>query len=111
MTTKTQTGDVAAESVDQVQAKPTADDVMESLTGFDEIAIEQAFGDDISRIAVTSVGKFGRALGFVLLRRGGLKDSEAKKQILGLTRAELDDMFADAEGDELPGSESGKDES
>lgn len=110
MTSKTQTVEAVVDSDEQDQAKPTATEVMLSLTGYDEIAIEQAFGDDISRIASTSVGKFGRALAFVLARRGGMKDSDAKKHILGLTRAEVDDLFAD-DADELPGSEAGKGDS
>lgn len=104
-TTKKPTADAAEQ---QDQAKPTATDVMGSLTGFDEIAIEQAFGDDITRIAATSVGKFGRALGFVLARRDGMSDGDAKKHILGLTRSEVDELFADDEDEDLPGSEAGK---
>lgn len=87
--------------------KLTATEVMESLTGFDEIAIEQQWGADISTLARTNVSKFSRALAFTLKRRDGLKDPEAKKEILGLTLGEVDAMFAD-DADDLPGSEAGK---
>lgn len=107
-TTKKPADDEAG--ADEQAAKLTASDVMDTLTGFDEIAIEQAFGEDVSRLAHVSVGKFGRALAFVLARRGGMKDAEAKKHVLGLTRREVEDMFADDEGGDLPGSEAGKDE-
>lgn len=89
------------------QTKPTADEVLESLTGFDEIAIEQAFGSDITSLARVSVGKFGRALAFVLARRDGMSDKDAKARTLGLTRREVDDLFAE-DDDQLPGSEAGK---
>lgn len=92
-----------------VEQKLTASEVVQSLTGFDEIAIEQKFGDDISVIGSKSVGKFGRALGFILLRRSGMKDAEALTRVQGMTRAEVDELFANESDADLPGSEAGKD--
>lgn len=88
----------------------TSTEVLGSLTGYDELAIEQQFGGPIEGMTKTP-SKFGRALVFVLKRREGLKDPAAKKYALDLTMSAVDDHFKPDEDDELPGSEAGKDES
>lgn len=88
----------------------TSSEVLASLTGYDELAIEQHFGKPIEGMTGTP-SKFGRALVFVLKRREGLNDGQAKKYVLELTMGAVDDHFAPDEDDELPGSEAGKDES
>jgi hypothetical protein len=44
----------------------TAEEVFDSLTGFDEIAIAQHFGRTVSDLAQSDASMFGRALVFVV---------------------------------------------
>lgn len=71
----------------------TADEVFESLNGFDEIAIEKAFAE------VTSLKDkpmtFLRALVFTEKRREKLGDKEAKQYAMELPVKELTAYFAD----------------
>lgn len=87
----------------------TSTDVLESLTGFDELAIAQAFGKPLEEL-INTTSMFGRALVFALKRREGMKDPEARKHVMELRIGEIDAHFKpDPENDgELPGSE-GKD--
>ncbi len=58
----------------------TADEMFESLNGFDEIAIRQRFGVPIGSLAKeaeTEPFQFIRALAFVAERRAGKPDDEA----------------------------------
>lgn len=98
-------------------AKPTAEDAFNSLTGFDEIAIEKRFGlSDYTTIESQS-GKWMRAMVFVLKRREGLNDLDAYNAAMSMSLGELNDQFAtDDETDrdfdpENPTSDLGKDAS
>lgn len=70
----------------------TPDEVFESLNGFDEIAIERAFGE------ITSLKDrpmfFLRALVFIERRREGLNDKDAKQAAMDATMRDLTDYFA-----------------
>lgn len=88
----------------------TSSEVLESLTGYEELAIEKSFGSVIEAMTKTP-SKFGRALVFILKRREGLKDNEAKNYALELTMRAVDDHFKPDEDEDLPGSEAGKGES
>lgn len=89
----------------------TATEVFESLTGFDEIAIAQKFGTDVTVLADTKPTMFMRALVYVLKRRDGMTDAEAKNAAMGLTLKAAEGYFADDAADPMPeGSPSGKDE-
>ncbi|NGN92646.1 hypothetical protein G5C66_07830 [Nocardioides sp. KC13] len=72
-------------------SEKTADEVFESLNGFDEIAIEKAFGE------ITSLKDkpmmFLRALLFTEHRREGKTDKEAKQAAMDATMRELTDYF------------------
>lgn len=92
--------------------KPTAAEVMDTLTGYDEIAIEKAFGADIE--ALINAGKgltYLRALVFALELHAGAKHDEAKRRALSLPGKALGERFREQEDDDpdLPGSETGKD--
>lgn len=89
--------------------RPTATEVLQSLTGYDEIAVEKAFGSPITTLANINRSTFGRALVFAIRLHAGDKHEPAKTYAMGLTIGEIDDHFADDDDDELPGSESGKD--
>lgn len=101
------------------QAQPVSDmtieEMTESLTGFDEIAIRKHFdGFNVYAEAEANPVDAVRALAFVDQRRRGKTDPEAREHALGLTFREAMAYFADADEDldkDAPESESGKDDS
>ena len=85
--------------------RPTVEGTAESLTGFDEIAIEKWFTGELSTLSGT---KSMRALAFVLARRDGKADKEAYGDAMRATLKEITESFADIDtGDE--GDDAGKD--
>lgn len=90
---------------------PTPDEVLDTCTGYDELAIEKAFGADVETLINSGQGlKYLRALAFVQELHGGAKHDEAKKTALSLPVKALNDRFSEPEpDDELPGSDTGKD--
>ena len=78
-------------------SRPTVSGVAESMTGFDEIAIEQLFRVPIERLSGTLQM---RAMVFVLNRRDGMNDADAFKAVMNLPFAEVDAQFRDE--DEVP---------
>ncbi|KRF19663.1 hypothetical protein [Nocardioides sp. Soil796] len=91
------------------EKKITADEFIESLTGFEEIAIAKAFGDEVFNLAQNKETMFVRALVFVHFKREGSNDPEAKKQALSMTLKAAQSMFAD-EDDTAVQMESGEGE-
>lgn len=89
----------------------TTEELADSLTGFDEIAIKKAFGVPISALSPDQKGQGGdvfqflRALIFVHRRREGENDITAYNSAQNLRTAELNAYFADES------AESGKDSS
>jgi hypothetical protein len=81
--------------------KQSVDEIAGSLTGFDEIAIQQMFRGDMSDLSPTMTA---RALVFVLKRREGLSDKDAYSAVMHLPLGEVNDSFG-IEGDD----EAGKD--
>lgn len=89
----------------------SANEMVGSLTGFEELAIQKAFG-----INVNDLGKQGtlalRAAVFSHLRRGGAKDRDAYNQAMELPLREVQEYFADEEPEvdpEEPVTDQGKD--
>lgn len=85
-----------------------------SVTGFDEIAIAKAF--DMDLVDMQQKGRstlMMRALLFVVRRREGMKDGEARKAVLEMTLGEVMEAFDTDEPDEVdpddPVTEAGKD--
>lgn len=75
----------------------TVEQMAETLTGFDEIAIGQFFGADPTKLK----GTMGpRSLVFVQLRREGAADGDAFKQSMNMPLKEVMGSFADEEPDE-----------
>lgn len=67
--------------------------VANSVTGYDEIAIQQRFGMTLQD-AGQNGSMFVRVLYFVHLKHeGGLKDSDAHKSVMEMTIGELDEKF------------------
>ena len=88
--------------------RPSSREVVDSLTGYDEVAIEKRFGRDIEDLAENTGTTFLRALMFTLKRREGLSDGDAHTAVMSMTFAELREAFApDADAD-LPGSPVGE---
>ena len=92
----------------------TIEEITESLTGFDELAIAKFFGMEWMALGETRPTALSRALIFVHKRREGAKDADAYQQAMSLTLGETTEYFAD-DADEMdpddPDSESGKDDS
>lgn len=90
----------------------TADEMFDSLTGFDEIAIAKAFDLEITGLAQHKPTLFLRALVFVDRRRAGADDKTAKQASLELPLGQVHDYFVEDPEDpdpEDPDSEVGKD--
>lgn len=83
----------------------TAEEIFDSVTGFDEIAITQAFGCPVVKLAQEDASMFGRAMVFIAKRREGASDDDARAAALAMTTKEFTEYFAE----DSPG-ESGKDE-
>lgn len=91
--------------------KPTMTDVCNTLTGYDEIAITKEFGRDFA-VLVNYPTSLGRALIFVLNRRDGLTDKEAKRAAMEMRLGDVNDYFADeADDDEDPDTAAGEGDS
>lgn len=89
--------------------KPHLADTLDSVTGYDEIAITQAFGRYFG-VLVDDPTMLARALIFVLKRREGMKDAEAKKFVMELRVGQVNDWFdndedADPEDPDTPAGE------
>lgn len=92
----------------------TAEEMFESLTGFDEMAISKHFGDEWQDLAQRKPVQFLRALAFIQYKRTGpgQNDRQARDQAMGLTVRQAQEFFEpDAEDfdPDNPDSESGKD--
>lgn len=91
-----------------MSAQQTVSEVAESLTGFDELAIEKSFGKSLDELKPTMVG---RALVFVVERRAGKTDPEAKSAAMEMPMGQVNSYFLDEPDDVLPDepdSEAGK---
>lgn len=79
----------------------TAEDFFKSITGFDEIAIQKAFGTPFVDLRNDQF-RFLRALVFVDLRRDGKKDADAYAEVMGLGIGAVDAWFPAAEPEVFP---------
>jgi hypothetical protein len=102
-----------SELLEQVTQSKSIEEAMESLTGWDEIAIEKAFGEDITSLLVGKPTMSMRALVFVDKRREGMKDGEAKSFAMEMKLQDAQAWFED--DDEItpdePVTVAGKDDS
>lgn len=91
-------------------AQMTSVELIQSMTGHEESAVETAFGATLEALAANE-SKLMRALVFVIASRDGKNRKEAKATALDLTRKDLEGYFSD-EPEELmpeePVTESGK---
>jgi hypothetical protein len=73
----------------------TAGEVFDSLTGFDEMAISQHFGHNVTDLAENST-MWARALVFVLLRRDEqINDDDARDKALKMSLKDVTTYFAE----------------
>lgn len=79
------------------EGKITAEEMMESLTGFDEIAISKSWGHEVLELAEHAPTTFTRSLVFVLMRRAGMSDPEAKQAVMEMTLKDVQGHFAEPE--------------
>jgi len=102
--------------VTEPQTEYTATEIFEDLSGFDEIAIRQKFGEDVTKLRKQPF-MFMRSLAFIDQRRRlGLNDKNAYEAVMRMPVSELQDYFPDDdEPDEIdpdePVTDKGKDES
>lgn len=81
----------------------TLEDAIESFTGFDEIAVEAAFGRNLVVMQQQQRGTdLQRAAVFVLRRRAGDSDHAAKHHALSMTLRDLNGYFADEDDEVMP---------
>lgn len=70
--------------------RPTATQMVRSLTGWDEVAIERMFRSKVGDLSSTMAA---RAAVFVQLRREGGDDRNAYGQAMGMTLGEVEEGF------------------
>jgi hypothetical protein len=91
----------------------TVDEMVESLTGFDELAIEKHFdGFDIYSDGESKGVRAMRVLAFIAFRRDGQTDRDAFKAAQGLSFKQVSAFFLPPETEldpDDPETESGKD--
>lgn len=88
------------------QIDQTAEELMESLCGYDFIAIAHNFGDTIANLAEKDPAMMLLALVFIAKRRQGATDDDARNAAMAMPFKEVTAFFA-----ETTEEESGKDES
>lgn len=91
----------------------TSEEMVESLTGYEEIAIAKAFGSEVFDLAEHRPMTFLRACVFAHERRTGKNDADAKKAAMDLSIKATQEYFTE-EPDEVmpdePASAVGKDD-
>lgn len=94
--------DIATSAPAVDTARPTVDELLNSLTGYDELAITKAFDKSIFELAEQAASHYLRALIFVTELRAGKKADEAKKSVLSLTIRQAQDFFSDEPDEPTP---------
>lgn len=91
----------ASNAIEEGDQRPTADEVLESINGFEEAAVEKAFGSDPIELAQgNKYMKFIRALVFVVKKREGLNDVQARQAAMEMPMSELQNFFVEPEEEE-----------
>jgi hypothetical protein len=77
-------------------------EMVESLTGYEEEAIEDQFGEDINTLLGLNATRSGRALVFIDAKRQGQDVAAAKAAAMSLTIKEVGDFFEDDADEVMP---------
>lgn len=85
-----------------MSAQITASEMLESLTGFDELAIANHFGAEALELAEKKPTMLARALAFVNMTREGLDVQVAKKKAMELTIRQSNEYFSESEDEAMP---------
>lgn len=90
----------------------SSEEYLGTLNGFDEIAIQKAFGSKPFELSDNDAMGLLRSLYFTAKRREGLDDKAAKQAAFEATIAEVNDFFPDDDetNEDDPITESGKGE-
>ena len=95
------------------QTNQTTDEVLDSLTGHDEMEIATQFGRTIGEL-IPEPGMYRRALIYVLKRRETVVDDDARNLVLGMRMKDVLEFFpseaSEDAGQVEAAQESGKDE-
>lgn len=91
------------------QVEQTSEEVTDSLTGHDEMAIAEHFGNTVGYFMVKDAMMFARTLVFVTMRRepNKMNDDDARNAAMDMPFKQVMDYFADAKDE---GEEAGKGE-
>lgn len=76
-----------------MSAQQNFNDLLDSLTGFEELAISERFGFDITTLLDRSATMAGRALVFTEKTRSGQKPGDAYKGAMSMTVRAVNDHF------------------
>lgn len=110
----TKTPDTTEPDAPDTGDKLSFSDMVGSLTGYEEVAIEERFGEPVGRLMRAALTKAGRALIFIEEQRKGAKPADAYKTAMGMRLTDVNDCFFDEDEDEddvdpdNPDSELGK---
>lgn len=83
-------------------SKVTVTETIQSLTGFEEIAIAKHFEHDISTLLDAHATMAGRALVFTIKTREGKEPRHAKTEAMAMTLQQVNDYFAEDEDEPMP---------
>lgn len=88
-------------AIEDGDPRPNIDEVLESINGFEEVAVEKAFGADPIELAQgQKLMKFTRAMVFVVKKREGLNDLQARQAAMEMTMADLQTFFVMSDDDD-----------
>jgi hypothetical protein len=87
---------------DETPARPTSEEMLGSLTGYDEEAIAAAFGMELLTMLDGRETTYSRALIFAHRRRDGASDSDALQYAKGLPLRDLGTYFEPEPEDVFP---------
>ena len=95
-----------------MSAQMTGEEMFESLTGFEEIAIANSFNAEIGILAENKPTMFLRAMVFTHMVREGQSVKDAKQAAMAMTLKEANAFFLESEEEPMPEepvTESGED--
>ena len=94
----TNTKKKVVEAAEPEDNRVTADDLYESLTDYEEMAIEKAFGSDPMQLASSGkMVRFLRALIFIDVNRNGKNVLLAKQEAMAMRNGDVLTYFAEPE--------------
>lgn len=93
-------GSKIAKAVESNDGKTSVDELIESMNGFEEMAIDKAFGAEIYDLLATKPIRGLRACLFLVKKREGLNDVQAHQAAMATSLKNLNEQFEYVEEDE-----------